>query len=145
MCMIWIEDFPPQFDALLSRLHPQLMLIFATIVLDLSKSALGSFRPLQESSPCVLSSDFSSLAYWNFRLIVLKHNVINSLGYPKNRIISVGDRPARRSSIIRLFDYILCLVSMPRPFWVYDYLLEASGLLNRQQWHLTEAQYGGKF
>jgi len=43
MCMICIEDLPRQFDALLARLHPQLMLIFATIVLDLPKSTLGSF------------------------------------------------------------------------------------------------------
>jgi len=107
MCMICIEDLPPQFDALLARLHPQLMLIFATIVLDLPKSALGSFRPLQESSPCVLSSDSFSLAYWNFRLIVLKHifilfchNIINGW----SRISKKSNYFHWRSSSAKAFD-----------------------------------------
>jgi len=33
----------------------------------------------------------------------------------------------------------------PRPFWVYDCLLEASGLLNCQEWRLAEEQYRRKF
>jgi len=77
MCMICIEDLPRQFGALLAHLYPQLMLIFATIVLDLPKSTLGFFRPLQGSLWCVLSNDSSSLAYWNFRLIVLKHYILS--------------------------------------------------------------------
>jgi len=75
MCIICIKDLPRQFDALLARLHSQ-FIIFATIVLDLPKSVLGSFRPLQGSSRCVLSSNSSSLAYWNFHLIVLKHYIL---------------------------------------------------------------------
>ena len=75
MCTICIEG-PRQFDALLARLHQQSMLIFATIALGHPKSAFEPFQRLQRSSRCVLSSDSSSLAYWNLRWTVLKPYIL---------------------------------------------------------------------
>ena len=76
MCTICIEGPPRQFDALLARLHQQSMLIFATIALGHPKSAFEPFQRLQGSSRCVLSSDSSSLAYWNLRWTVLKPYIL---------------------------------------------------------------------
>ena len=76
MCTICIESPPRQFDALLARLHQQSMLIFATIALGHPKSAFEPFQRLQGSSRCVLSSDSSSLAYWNLRWTVLKPYIL---------------------------------------------------------------------
>jgi len=95
MCTICIEGPPRQFDALLARLYQQSMLIFATIALS-PKSALKLFQ--WRSLWCVLSSDSSSLAYWNLRWTVLKPYILSQchkrlilgiqrtvdLRYPKN-------------------------------------------------------------
>ncbi|KYM77646.1 hypothetical protein ALC53_11988 [Atta colombica] len=100
LCTICIEGPPRQFDALFD-LHQKSMLIFATIVLGHPKLALESFQRLRESSQCVFSSDSSSLIYWNLGL--LKPYILPQrhkyLGYPKNRIIFVAERPARRPSM----------------------------------------------
>jgi len=61
------------------------------------------------------------------------------LEYPKNRIISIAERLARRSSMIAAFDYTSHLISTS-PFWKYDYLLEALRFLGRTQ-PLAEAIY----
>ncbi|EGI63374.1 hypothetical protein G5I_08245 [Acromyrmex echinatior] len=63
-------------STLLARLHQQSMLIFATIALGHPKSAFEPFQRLQGSSRCVLSSDSSSLAYWNLRWTVLKPYIL---------------------------------------------------------------------
>jgi len=94
-------------------------------VLDLPKSVLGSFRPLQESSQCVLSSNSFSLAYWNLHLIVLKHYICHNvyiITYISRMISDIQKIKLFPLSVqckglrLRFFDYILCLVSTPQPF-----------------------------
>jgi len=87
---------------------------------------------------------------WLFWSTIFFHNVINGWSqiskipnYFRWWSSSAKAFDNYGSSII-FFDYILYLMSTPRPFWVYDCLLEA-GLLNGQEWRLAEAQYGGKF
>ena len=81
MCTICIESPPRQLTRrIVDSLTPQQsILIFATITLGHPKSGLETFRGLDSlrgSSRCVLSSDSSSLAYWNLRWIVLKPYIL---------------------------------------------------------------------
>jgi len=62
-----------QFDALLVRLHQQSMLIFVTIA---HPKMFESFQRRRGSSRCILSSDSSSLAYWNLRWTILKPYIL---------------------------------------------------------------------
>lgn len=94
--------------------------IFATIVLDPPKSALELFRQLRGSLWCVLSSDSSSPAYWNFCWTVLKSY---TLSQRHKRLISGIQRTklfpllsAQREGPSRLFDYTPHLVSTSRLF-----------------------------
>ena len=95
------------------------------------KSALEPFQRLQRSLRCILSSDSSSLAYWNLRWTVLKPYILSQrhkrliLGiqielFP---LLSVQSKGLRW---LRLIEYTLHLVSTSRPFWKYDCLLETS-------------------
>jgi len=122
----------------------------ATIILN-PKSALEPFQRLQRSLRCILSSDSSSLAYWNLRWTVLKSYIfpqrhkwlISSIQRTELFPLLSTQREDFRWS--RLFDYTSHLVSTSRPFWEYDCLLEASSFLGRQQQFLAEAQYSEKF
>jgi len=120
------------------------------IVLGHLKSALQPFQRLRRFSRCVLSSDSSSVAYWNLRWTILKpyilpQRLISSIQrtelFP---LLSAQREDLRWSRPSIIFDYIPHLVSTSRPFWEYDCLLEAS-FLGRQQQPLAEAQYSGKF
>ena len=100
------------------------------------KSALEPFQRLRESSRCVFSSDSSLLAYWNFRWF---QNHIFCIRTQRHKRLLTGIQrtelfpllSAQREGLrwLRLFDYTLYLISISRPFWEYDCLLEASGFL----------------
>jgi len=117
MCTICIESPSRQFDAL-ARLHQQSMLIFATVALSYSKSALESFQWLRGFSWCVLSNDSFSPVYWNLHWIVLKSYILPQRHkrliseYPKNQIIFVAEGSARRPSMIANLRYTPHLVSI---------------------------------
>jgi len=74
----------------------------------LSEITLELFQQLRESLRCVLSSDSSSLAYWNFRWTVLKSYILSQrqkrLIYPKNRIISLLSAQRKGLQWSRFFD-----------------------------------------
>jgi len=86
---------------------------------------------LWRSSRCVLSSDSSSLAYWNLRWTVLKpyilpqrhKRLILGIQIELFPLLSVQPKGLRW---LRLIEYTLHLVSTSRPFWKYDCLLETS-------------------
>ena len=105
MCTICIEGPPRQFDALFG-LHQKSMLIFATIALGHPKLALESFQRLRKSSRCVLSSDSSSLIYWNLGLLnIFCHNVINISGIQRTQLFSLLSAQREGLRCSRLFDY----------------------------------------
>jgi len=76
MCTICIEDPPREFDCWLVYINNWCKLTDAFRKDCHPKSALEPFQRLRGSSQCVLSSDFSSLVYWNLRWTVLKSYIL---------------------------------------------------------------------
>ena len=116
MCTICTKDPPRQFDTMLTRLHQQSMLIFATIALDHPKSAFEPFQWLGYLR-CVLSSNSSSLAYWNLRWTILKPYILSQRhkwlisGIQRTELFPLLSAQREGLRWSRLFDYILHLVS----------------------------------
>jgi len=125
-CMICIEDPPQQFDALLVRLHQQSMLIFATLALSYPKSALEPFQ-LRKFS---LVRSFE----WLFLAGILKLSLTILKPYIFCQHHNDWSREFREPNLYSA-------LSTSRPFW--EYLLETSGFLERQQ--LLAEAYSRKF
>jgi len=121
-----------------ASLHPSERATIGSIELSHPKS-LEPFQRLRESSQYVLSSDSSSLVYWNLNWTVLKPYILPQrhkrliLGIQKKtKLFSLLSAQREDLRWSRLFDYTTHLVSTSRLFWEYD-RLEASDFLAHQQ------------